>query len=148
MSDEVWVRSGVLGDLTYLTGLEQRCFDSNCLSERSWRRFLAHGSVMIAEVDSRPVAVAVILKRENSSILRLYSLAVDPEYRGRGIGRSLLSRLMSKAAEEGYTAVRLEVSIRNRAAMKLYTDAGFRVKSFLEGYYDSDGDAYRMERRL
>jgi GNAT superfamily N-acetyltransferase len=53
-------------------------------------------------------------------------VAVAPENRGRGVGRSLLEALIARAAEHGYDRLALNVHIRNPAA-RLYSRIGFVV---------------------
>ena len=53
-------------------------------------------------------------------------VAVAPQHRGLGVGRSLLDALAARAAEHGYDRVALNVHIRN-PAVRLYSHAGFEV---------------------
>jgi ribosomal protein S18 acetylase RimI-like enzyme len=55
------------------------------------------------------------------------SMAVIPEYRGRGIGTALLSKLFGEVQAAGYTALSISVEKRNRA-VKLYKRLGFKIK--------------------
>lgn len=52
------------------------------------------------------------------------AIAVDPCWRGRGVGRSLLDALVAQARREGHAALSLSVEIDN-PALRLYEDAGF-----------------------
>ena len=54
------------------------------------------------------------------------SVAVEPEYRGMGVGTALLRALISRGAEVGYRAVSLSVDARN-PALRLYERLGFQV---------------------
>lgn len=54
------------------------------------------------------------------------SLAVFPAHRGRGVATALLRALISKAKEEGHSAVGLLVDKGNPSAERLYTSVGFR----------------------
>jgi ribosomal protein S18 acetylase RimI-like enzyme len=66
------------------------------------------------------------------------SLAVLPEYRGRGIGTALLARLLG-VARKRYGAVSLSVAEAN-PARRLYKRLGFKV-------VDRSGTSLTMERR-
>ena len=48
-----------------------------------------------------------------------------PSYRGRGLGRQLLSACLAKARSNGITRVELEVRADNEHAVKLYECTGF-----------------------
>lgn len=54
------------------------------------------------------------------------SVAVLPEYRGMGVGTTLLRALISRGTEVGYRAISLSVDRRN-PALRLYERLGFRV---------------------
>ena len=53
------------------------------------------------------------------------AIAVEPAYRGRGIGFGLLRALMSAAAEAGYARLMLSVDPANLIAVRLYERSGF-----------------------
>jgi ribosomal protein S18 acetylase RimI-like enzyme len=55
------------------------------------------------------------------------SIGVVPEMRGRGIGRTLLVRLIEQAQAEAIPALSLSVSVRNPVAVRLYESLGFRT---------------------
>jgi len=52
---------------------------------------------------------------------------VLPELRGRGIGRKLVERCLSKMKAEGVDAVRLTVLTENKAVVELYEKLGFKI---------------------
>ncbi|HEY2724307.1 MAG TPA: ribosomal protein S18-alanine N-acetyltransferase [Pseudonocardiaceae bacterium] len=75
----------------------------------------------------------------------VHTLAVDPAYQGRGVGRALLGALLEHA--QGAT-VFLEVRTDNETAIALYRSAGFTVIGTRRGYYRPSGaDAYTMRRQ-
>jgi ribosomal-protein-alanine N-acetyltransferase len=74
----------------------------------------------------------------------IHTLAVDPAYQGRGIGRTLLLAMLDHAA--GAT-VFLEVRTDNKAAIQLYRSEGFTVIGTRRRYYRPSGaDAFTMRR--
>ena len=54
------------------------------------------------------------------------SIAVLPEYRGRGVGTRLLSRLLQELRDLGTASVSLSVDLRN-PAVRLYERFGFTI---------------------
>ncbi|MFZ2510054.1 MAG: ribosomal protein S18-alanine N-acetyltransferase, partial [Gordonia sp. (in: high G+C Gram-positive bacteria)] len=76
----------------------------------------------------------------------VHTIAVAPEFRGRGSGRALLAELLRVA--DGYAApVFLEVRTDNAAAIGLYESVGFTVAGVRRNYYQPSGaDAYTMAR--
>jgi ribosomal-protein-alanine N-acetyltransferase len=72
------------------------------------------------------------------------NIAVLPEYRGQGLGRRLLHRLLSIARERGMRRATLEVRINNTPAQNLYKKFGFRPVGVRKRYYDDGEDALIM----
>jgi ribosomal protein S18 acetylase RimI-like enzyme len=56
----------------------------------------------------------------------LYELGVDPEFRGRGIGRSLVAELQTIAAERGYRGMWVLTEEDNEPAIATYRSSGAR----------------------
>jgi ribosomal-protein-alanine N-acetyltransferase len=65
----------------------------------------------------------------------LGDLAVDPDHRGRGIGRQLLERSVEVARRRGVRTLYLEVRESNTAARALYETHGFQLVGVRRGYY-------------
>jgi [ribosomal protein S18]-alanine N-acetyltransferase len=77
----------------------------------------------------------------------LMNIAVDPDYRRRGIATSLLERLFEETADEARRGYTLEVRVSNAAAIRLYERVGFRRRGVRRGYYtDNREDALIMWR--
>jgi ribosomal-protein-alanine N-acetyltransferase len=72
----------------------------------------------------------------------LLLLAVKRGEQGQGVGKLLLNRFMSDAAERGATHFHLEVRDGNHA-LKLYHQAGFKQVGLRKNYYcGSDGAVF------
>jgi ribosomal protein S18 acetylase RimI-like enzyme len=62
---------------------------------------------------------------------------VLPDFRGRGIARSILAALETRAVELGYATVRLETGKAQPEAVCLYESAGYREIAGFGEYADS-----------
>ena len=71
----------------------------------------------------------------------LISMAVDPAYRRREIGRRLLERVL---AFPRIRRVRAEVRKSNRGAQAFYSSMGFRIVGVITNYYGNE-DALVVE---
>lgn len=65
----------------------------------------------------------------------LGNVAVDPEFRGRGIGRRLVDEVLQCVRARGAAECFLEVRESNRGAQELYVQRGFRVVGRRKRYY-------------
>ncbi|HEU5064983.1 MAG TPA: ribosomal protein S18-alanine N-acetyltransferase, partial [Gaiellaceae bacterium] len=73
------------------------------------------------------------------------NIAVAPEYRRRGIARSLMERLFEVTARDARRGYTLEVRVSNEAAIRLYEELGFKARGVRRGYYtDNREDALIM----
>ncbi len=68
----------------------------------------------------------------------IYGFAIDPEERGRGVGRDVLGRVCADLRAHGAHRVKLEVEVDNDAALHLYTSVGFTPVG-TEDYYRLPG---------
>jgi ribosomal-protein-alanine N-acetyltransferase len=76
------------------------------------------------------------------------SIAVKPENRKKGIGKTLMEKAME--AMRAYKAKQcyLEVRVTNDSAVGLYKKIGFDVTKTVHGYYADGEDAYMMAKKL
>lgn len=66
------------------------------------------------------------------------TIAVDPPFRGRGIGEWLLHALLGVAIERRMERATLEVRESNQVAQNLYRKYGFRGVALRKGYYSDN----------
>ena len=77
------------------------------------------------------------------------NLAVDPAWRGEGVGRLLLGTLLVHHRASGARRAFLEVRPGNVEARRLYRSLGFQEVGRRRGYYvDTGEDALLLEARL
>jgi ribosomal protein S18 acetylase RimI-like enzyme len=150
-SAHVRVRRAESSDLDDLVTLEERTFDSDRLSRAQYRRHLDSDSaqVLVASANHRRfLGTAVLFFRKGSGVARLYSLATQPDARGKGVGSALLDAAAQVAHRRGCRALRLEVRIDNAVAISLYERLGFRRIGRYQRYYQDGADAWRYEKTL
>jgi ribosomal protein S18 acetylase RimI-like enzyme len=143
------IRPGKRADLDELWEFEQRAWVDQ-MSRRSLRRLLASPSaeVVVAQAGVAITGVAIVLFRSDSRIARLYSIAVDPNYTGRGIASALIAQAEKIAQSRRCRSLRLEVHEGNHGAIKMYCRAGYREFGRYARYYEDRGDALRFEKQL
>ena len=73
------------------------------------------------------------------------TIAVDPRYQRRGIGRALLHACENKL---GVPRSRLTVRISNQGAISMYEQEGYVSIDIWKGYYNDGEDAMLMEKEV
>jgi len=93
------------------------------------------GELVVARLHDRPIGCGA-LKFHHRAPAELKRMWVDPQARGLGLGRRLLSELERHARKAGARAVRLETNRTLKEAIQLYRSAGYReVPAFNEEPY-------------
>ncbi|HEY8586833.1 MAG TPA: N-acetyltransferase [Rhodanobacter sp.] len=149
--DSFRVRRATSTDLDDLVALEQRSFSGDRLSRAQYRRHLDSNSaqVLVASLNHHLfLGSAVLFFRKGSTLARVYSLATQPEARGRGVGAALLDAAAEAARRHGCHAIRLEVRTDNASAIGLYEGHGYRRIGRYAKYYEDGADALRYELAL
>jgi len=146
----VVIRSAREGDLDALVELENHSFVTDLVSREQYRRHLESRTaiVLVARYRRRLVGSALIFLRRRNRRARLYSIAIDRDSRGLGIGGKLLRAAEKAAAERGRRWLYLEVRDDNAAAISLYEKRGYVRGETIEGFYEDGADARRYEKKI
>lgn len=136
------ITKATLSDLNTLFEIENRVFpnDSFALSKNSIRYHL--GKNIVFKIEEKGKVAGYILWLKRKDYYRLYSLAIDPDFRGLGLASKLLEYSFKNLDKDKFS---LEVKVSNLNAIRLYKNFGFNVKKVLKDYYE-DSDGYLMCR--
>jgi ribosomal-protein-alanine N-acetyltransferase len=112
-------------------------------SEVEFAGFLGEPSTPVyVACDARRRIAGFALIRIAADEAELLTIAVDPRWRGKSIGRALLRAVFDDLLMSPAKRMFLEVSEDNVAAIKLYRSQGFSLIGKRQGYYGrSDGSA-------
>ena len=140
-------------DIDALVALENRCFSSDKLSRRRFRYMLSKAhAVMLVMVDEQDndmlQGYVLLLFSQGTSMARLYSVAVAPQWRGRGVARRLLEAAEALALENDCVSLRLEIRRDNLTSQALFRAAGYKPFKVVPDYYEDHMDAVRVEKHL
>ena len=92
--------------------------------------------------------LAFMLSRIVLDEVHIHHLCTHPEFRQKGIARTLLDHALETARSRGVKKAFLEVAASNGAARGLYKNAGF-TEDFVRGkYYSTGDDAIIMSKAL
>jgi [ribosomal protein S18]-alanine N-acetyltransferase len=76
----------------------------------------------------------------------LVSVAVAPEFRGKGAASALLESALRRLTRRGAARLHLVVRVDNVAARAFYEKYGFRRLRLVPGYYEDGSDGIAMTR--
>ena len=82
------------------------------------------GEFLVGVVDGEIVAMGALM-RISSERAELKRMRVRPGLQGRGYGQAMLDALHRRASELGYSTMRLDTTIQQRAAQYLYLKNGY-----------------------
>lgn len=144
------IRDATLEDLDQLVEIENRCFETDRLSRRNFRYMLTkgHAATLVDEREGQVCGYAMVLFSDGTSLARLYSIAVDPDWQGHAIGRALAEAAEQVAVDGECVSMRLELRPDNAAALQLYHSLGYRQFGYVADYYEDHADAIRLEKSL
>lgn len=144
------IRLATLADLEALITIEKRAFELDRFSRRTFRYLLskANAVTLVAEEEGRVGGYGMLLFNTGTSLARLYSLAVDPAWQGKGLGRALMQATEEHAIAHGCVSIRLEVRADGERARALYESQGYRSIGRVDNYYEDGMQAIRYEKRL
>jgi GNAT superfamily N-acetyltransferase len=104
------------------------------------------GTFLVAYCDGQPVGCGG-LHRHADDIAEIKRMYVQPDYRGRGISRSLLDALEDAARRGGYTEIWLETGLGQPEALQLYETRGYtRIEPY--GFYKDEPDVRCYAKQL
>lgn len=136
-------------DIGALVAIEDRSFQYDRMSRRSFRYQLSRGSsVTLVDTteDGRIRGYVMVRFNRGTSLARVYSIAVDPAFQRIGVGSALLAAAEATAVQRGAGYLRLEVRADSPGARAFYSRHGYRQFAVHSHYYSDWADAIRMEK--
>ncbi len=154
---EVLIRKPTMEDVHQIVHINRVCLPENYSLQyfisiiQKYKEFS-----VVAEVDHKVVGyVLTRIERMTKGLVpfsakrgHVISVAVLPDYRGRGIGAQMMRKVIDKLKEENMEEVILEVRVSNTIARSLYFKLGFHDEDILRRYYLDGEDAALMKLSL
>ena len=142
-----------IDDLAFLEKTEQACFPK---FQQTSRRMLRLGitslfqDVLICriKIKNQWTDVGSLVLHLHKHTLRLYSIAVLPEYRGMNLGKMMITYCLDLARGKGYEKVSLEAYAGDEPLIAWYESFGFKITEHLPDYYEKGKDAVKMNYQL
>jgi ribosomal-protein-alanine N-acetyltransferase len=134
-------------DLGEIRQLEKVCFPQDAWTLLDMLGVLTLPSlVRLKAVDGEEIVgfVAADIRR-SKNMAWIATIFVHPDYRGQGMGAALLAACEQKLDIE---RIRLSVRASNKAAIRMYTSAGYMQVGSWPKYYKGSEDATVMEKNI
>jgi len=143
----VHIRWMIRRDMPAVLAIEEQCFEFAWTEDDFIRCLRQRNCIgMVAEQDDQVVGFMIYELHKNR--LHVINFAVAQQVRRQGVGRTMVSKLLSKLSHERRNRIMLEVRETNLDAQLFFKQIGFRAVSVLRDFYDdTDEDAYVMQYR-
>ena len=142
--DEITIGVATPEDIAYIANIEKACFSCPWSHNAILESMTAGTAFYIARIDNKIAAYMGLSKIAGEGYVT--NIAVLPEYRRKGVGKTLLQYVINDCENE-LEFISLEVRVSNDTAISLYNKFGFieagRRKRF---YTHPDEDALIMTK--
>ncbi|UOD35280.1 GNAT family N-acetyltransferase [Deferribacteraceae bacterium V6Fe1] len=141
------IRKAKKEDLKTIAGLEKIIFDKSNfpMSIRNLQYHLrVNNMIAVAEIDNTIAGYCVVFLRKKYA--RIYSIATNPDFRGKKVASTLLEHILSQTC--GLNYISLEVRKDNIPAIALYEKYGFKTVKEIPCYYGDGCSALKMKKAL
>jgi ribosomal protein S18 acetylase RimI-like enzyme len=137
-------------DIPRLNTIEQQCFDGDRLSRRSFQWIIenGHAELLCLEKDGIIAGYGLLFYRRGTTLARLYSFAIAPEFQGQGLSKPLMMELELIALKDNKSAIRLEVRDDNFGAIGLYESLGYKRFKVKLDYYEDHAQALCYQKKI
>ena len=135
-----------LSDLNSIDGIEQRAYNTPWSRSMFASELAKASSVCLGAFDHERL-IGYVVNSRYVDAWHVMNVAVDPDYRRRGIATLLLERVFELTKDDQRRGYTLEVRVSNGDAIHLYEKLGFVRQGIRRGYYtDNREDALIMWR--
>jgi ribosomal-protein-alanine N-acetyltransferase len=139
--DRLSIRPMATADISVVSQIERASFSTVWPSDAFYNELqtnkVAH--YFVGCIGDRIVAYGGIwVIMEDSHVT---TLAVDPDFRGKRLGETMLLYLIDQAVARGAAWMTLEVRESNSVAQQLYRKYGFTTVTTRRGYYSDDNES-------
>ena len=147
--DSEWIlRDMVVEDLAQVVAIERVSFANPWTGPLFLQELqVAFSRIMVAHHPTGPLA-GYACRWVVADEVHLLNVAVDPRWRGRGLGAFLMRAVLREAEAREAEAVTLEVRRSNVAGRRLYESFGFEEVGSRPNYYGRGEDALILRLAL
>jgi len=145
------MESMTMDNLLDVMVIEKECFPGTGFSKRFFTKLLVDNQMrtFIIRVGTQIAGYFMYkLPGPRAKRCHLYSIAVSPMFRRKGLSKIMMDKLLVDARQDKAIKISLAVEIDNLSAKTLYEAYGFRITGRKEGCYQNGAAADLMELSL
>ncbi len=145
---KVYIRNFHLDDIKRILEIENASFTIDTFSEDMFRRWYKKCSHLFIVAEFVGIIIGYMITCTSSNQGEVVSIAVDPGYRLRGVGKTLVDFTLNKLKESHIIQLELEVRKSNIGSIKFWESLGFFSKKIVLQFYRDGEDAIKMWKLL
>ncbi|KCZ93460.1 GNAT family N-acetyltransferase [Hyphomonas johnsonii] len=150
----VLIRTAEGPDCARLAEIEELCFrdgySDKMLSREEFRDLVADdvNQVLVATDGAQVCGYALLLVERDENAGYFDSLAIDPQFQGKGIGEDLFKAVETTCVQMKLGVLNLEIKENNYTLLKRYHRFGYKCFQVEEAYYADGWSALRMRKTV
>jgi len=119
--EPIIVRKAQQADIPAILEIEWECFREDSFSKEQFAYLISRskGTFYVMMEADRVIAYVSLLFHGGTRYLRIYSIAVHSDYRGRGLGQVLMDQTIQTAGECKAAKITLEVKVTNTSRYRI-----------------------------
>jgi [ribosomal protein S18]-alanine N-acetyltransferase len=148
VNNEVIIRKFSLKELSRIMEIENVSFASDAFSENTFLNLYHKCSDLFIIAEISRIIAGYIITCNLYRKWRVVSIAIDPIYRYKGIGSSLVNTTINQLKTSSNKSLELEVRITNSEGICFWKSLGFLPIKIIPNYYHDGIDALLMRKLL
>jgi ribosomal-protein-alanine N-acetyltransferase len=145
---EIEIRQARFADLKRMLEIENASFPIHPWDREIFLNYMRDfGDMFFVAKAGRRICGYVIIAKD-ATRAELASIAVDPAYRGLGIGHKMLQHTLSLLRDGKIETWWLTARVSNVTAINFYESLGFQRTRKVKRYYENGEDGVRMQLKL
>ena len=117
-------------------------------NQKQWEKELEKDFVTAIGIFFKKSILGVCVFHKLDDEAEITYLSVHPAYKRRGLGKKLIYQVFRKCKKENIKRIFLEVSLKNKQALRFYDHFGFKTISVRKKYYRDGSDALLKEKNV
>jgi ribosomal-protein-alanine N-acetyltransferase len=148
MPTPIEIRHCRLRDLDRILEIEEASFGRDAYDRNLFAEFFDKCRKLFLVAERRSKVYGYMITCIRGDRAEVVSIAVDPEFRGRGAASALMESTLRRLRRRKAARLALMVKVSNGPARAFYMKYGFHKTRLVRKYYEDGADGVLMARRV